>query len=83
MENAKELLSNVSGIFKDREQEFKKMVCCQCGWSEATYYRKRKNSENLSVADKTVIHAVLHEILEDITEKINKLRKPKENETHH
>lgn len=76
MENAKGLLSNISRIFKDREQEFKNLVCQKCSWSEATYYRKRKNSKNLSVAVKTIIYMILHEMLQDITEKTNKIIKP-------
>lgn len=83
MENTKEMLLNISGILKDREQEFRTLVCRQCGWSEATYYRKRKNSEKLSAGDRTVIHTVLHEILKDIITKINQLIQPKVDEKHH
>lgn len=63
------------------QEEFRKRVCKDCNWSEATYYRKmrspgfpgsRRRNSLLSTAEKEKIISIRKEIFKEIIEEVNK-----------
>ncbi len=55
-------------------RSFRESVCQECGWSEATFYRKAKGKNTFSNAEKDKILAVADTLLRDIQERHSKYR---------
>lgn len=53
---------------------FRESVCEECGWSEATFYRKAKGKNTFSNAEKDKILAVADGLLKSVWELNNKYR---------
>lgn len=53
---------------------FRESVCEECGWSEATFYRKAKGENSFSNAEKDKILAVADNLLKNIQEQNSKHR---------
>ncbi|MGN7719438.1 hypothetical protein [Chitinophaga sp. 22620] len=55
-------------------KSFRDRVCKECGWSEATFYRKAKGTYPFSNAERDKILAVGDGLLKRIRERSNKYR---------
>jgi signal transduction histidine kinase len=53
---------------------FRESVCEECGWSEATFYRKAKGKNTFSNAEKDKILSVADNLLKNVWELNNKYR---------
>jgi hypothetical protein len=53
---------------------FRESICEECGWSEATFYRKAKGKNTFSNAEKDKILAVLEILLKSAAEQNEKHR---------
>lgn len=73
MENTTSILAEYSVKFKNLDDEFRKMICKCCGWSEATYYRKRNRKDVVSNSHKESICNIADEILKNLKDNIEKL----------
>lgn len=67
------LMETHSGLIQ-LPRSFRDSVCEECGWSEATFYRKTKGKNTFSNAEKEKILAVADTLLKNVWEQNNKLR---------
>ncbi|SIO53558.1 hypothetical protein [Chitinophaga niabensis] len=56
--------------FLDLSLSFRERVCTECGWSEATFYRKAKSKKGLSKADKERIMNIFQLLLDKVISNI-------------
>lgn len=52
-------------------KSFRECVCQECGWSEATFYRKARGQNSFSNAEKDKIIAVANSLLKKVLERNN------------
>ncbi|UYQ92998.1 hypothetical protein MKQ68_23235 [Chitinophaga horti] len=55
-------------------RSFREAICEECGWSEATFYRKAKGKNTFSNAEKEKIVSVLEILLKAAAEQQEKYR---------
>lgn len=53
---------------------FREAICAECGWSEATFYRKAKGKNTFSNAEKDKMMMILDKLLHNTAEENNKYR---------
>lgn len=75
MENTTTILKEMSEAFTGLDNKFRQILCWQCRWSEATYYRKRNGSSRISNSDKASINALADEMKKELVSKIHKTQK--------
>lgn len=68
------LLSDLHGELIQLPKSFRENVCQECGWSEATFYRKTKTKKAFSNAEKDKILAVGNYLLKTLLAHGNKYR---------
>ncbi|WP_343700338.1 hypothetical protein [Chitinophaga sp.] len=68
------LLSDIHTEMIQLPKSFRESVCQECGWSEATFYRKTKTKKAFSNAEKDKILAVGDNLLKTLLAHSNKYR---------
>lgn len=68
------LLMETHAVLIQLPKSFRESVCEECGWSEATFYRKAKGKNTFSNAEKDKILAVADSLLRHIWEQNSKYR---------
>lgn len=68
------LLSDLHGEMIQLPKSFRESVCQECGWSEATFYRKTKTKKAFSNAERDKILAVGDNLLKTLLAHSNKYR---------
>lgn len=68
------LLSETHAVLIQLPKSFRESVCEECGWSEATFYRKAKGKNAFSNAEKDKILAVADSLLKRIWDQNGKYR---------
>lgn len=61
----KTFIGDLDGAFRDR-------VCSDCGWSIATFYRKIKDQQSLTSAERLAIQNIAKQFAKQITSLANK-----------
>ena len=72
MNNATNRLESISAAFKNLENRFRKMVCEECAWSEATYYRKKTEAGRLSPAEITTMLNIARQLISNLSKSLSK-----------
>lgn len=62
------LLSDTHAALTRLPKSFRESVCHECGWSEATFYRKARGKNTFSNAEKEKILAVTSDLLKSVLE---------------
>jgi hypothetical protein len=62
------LLSDTHAALARLPKSFRESVCHECGWSEATFYRKARGKNTFSNAEKEKILAVTDHLLRSVLE---------------
>ena len=78
MENTTTILKEMSEAFAGLDNKFRQILCWQCRWSEATYYRKRNGTSPISNSDKASINTLADEMKKELFNKIKKTQKDHE-----
>lgn len=60
------LLQDVHAGLLAMSKSFREKVCEECGWSEATFYRKAKGGNTFSNAEKDKIISVSSEVVKEV-----------------
>lgn len=68
------LLQDIHTRLLNLARAFRESICEECGWSEATFYRKAKGKNTFSNAEKEKILSVLENLLKGIAEQNDKYR---------
>ncbi|RPE13785.1 hypothetical protein EGT74_09800 [Chitinophaga lutea] len=68
------LLSDIHTEMLQLPKSFRESVCQECGWSEATFYRKTKTKKAFSNAEKDKILAVGDSLLKRLLAHSNAYR---------
>lgn len=68
------LLSDLHTEMIHLPKSFRESICRECGWSEATFYRKTKSKKAFSNAEKDKILAVGDSLLKRLLAHSNKYR---------
>ncbi|RPD42967.1 hypothetical protein [Chitinophaga barathri] len=72
MNNTTNRLESISVAFRQLDNQFRKKVCKECAWSEATYYRKRKLAGRLSPAEITTMLNITQQLISHLNKTISK-----------
>lgn len=75
MENTTTLLKEITQAFTGLDNKFRQLICWQCRWSEATYYRKRNGTSPISNSDKASINTLADLMKKELVDKIQKAQK--------
>jgi len=62
------LLLDMHAVLTRLAKSFRESVCHECGWSEATFYRKARGKNTFSNAEKEKILAVADHLLKSVLE---------------
>lgn len=65
-------LDAISVAFRQLDDQFRKKVCEECGWSEATYYRKRKVTSRLSPAESATMLRIARQLVNNLNKSVSK-----------
>ena len=68
------LLTETHAALIQLPRAFRESVCEECGWSDATFYRKAKGKNTFSNAEKDKILAVADSLLKDVFEQNHKFK---------
>lgn len=66
------LLDTISLSLKGLDTAFRDELCKECGWSEATYYRKKKDEIFFSPVEKKAIRNTVEQMLKNVNEALVK-----------
>ncbi|WP_123864639.1 hypothetical protein [Chitinophaga barathri] len=72
MNNTANRLDSISTAFRQLDDQFRKKVCEKCAWSEATYYRKRKEAGRLSPAESATMLTIARQLIGNLTKTVSK-----------
>lgn len=71
MEVVASFLSTLAAYVLEMDQEFKRRVCLDCGWSIPTFYRKIKPGQLLTPAEKQAIQNIAKQMAKQLTSHAN------------